>query len=106
MYERKVAKDNGSSSLLLLSFMKITTRIIDIEQNTGIETNGKNQRKLASNDPRIGLSTFPTVFDVSIKPNVSLASDSRRNISPISGKTIGIAPEAPMPCKTLPHNIK
>src|SRR5690625_6969392 len=97
MYERNIAKEKGSSSLFPWSLINIKTRIIDIKLKMGIETNGKNQRKLASNDPRIGLSTLPIVFEVSIKPNVLLASASRSNISPMRGKTIGIAPEAPIP---------
>src|SRR5699024_6386166 len=89
----------GSSSLLSLFLIKNIIIKVEIAQNTGIEKNGKNQTIAVKADPKIGLNTFPIVFDVSMIPSVVLASASRLNISPTNGKTIGIAPEAPIPCK-------
>src|SRR5690625_6783531 len=86
----------GFSAVSFLCFL--TKKLIsktEIAQNIGIEKKGKNQTIAAKTAPRMGLSTFPIVLDVSIIPSVLLASSSRWNMSPTSGNTIGIAPDAP-----------
>src|SRR5690625_177907 len=96
----------GFSTVSFLCFL--TKKLIsktEITQNTGIEKKGKNQTIAAKTAPRMGLSTFPIVLDVSIIPSVLLASSSRWNMSPTSGNTIGIAPDAPIPWSTRPTRI-
>ncbi len=75
---------------------------IEMVQNIGIVTKGRNQIILASSEPRIGLKTFPSVLAVSIIPSDELTFSFERNISPTNGKTIGKAPAAPTPCNVLP----
>src|SRR5690625_7207929 len=83
---------------------KITIKT-EIAQKTGMEKKGIYHTISVKAEPKIGLNTFPAVFEVSIIPKVALASSSLRKISPTRGRTIGIAPEAPIPCKILPINI-
>ena len=37
-----------------------------------MEKKGRNHKNAANIDPKMGLNTFPNVFDVSIIPNVEL----------------------------------
>ncbi len=58
---------------------------------------GRNQIIAAKKAPSIGLSTFPNVLAVSIKPSPFVISCSSLNISPTQGITTGIAPAEPIP---------
>ena len=99
-HDKKQEKVCGSSFLSGDSTRKMT-RMIEIREKTGMDKNGKYHRKEARSAPRIGLRTFPMVFEVSIKPNPALTSLSLLNKSPTSGRTTGAAPDDPIPCRTL-----
>src|SRR5690625_7851050 len=81
-----VAKEIGSSSVCSFFIKKIIIKR-DIKLKSGIEKNGKNQITAAKREPKMGLKTFPTIFDVSMVPRVALASSSLGKISTIKGKT-------------------
>src|SRR5699024_9679617 len=98
-------KGTGVSLESFFFLIKNITIKTEIRQNKGIEKKGKNQITAVKAAPKIGLNTLPAVFAVSIIPSVALATDSLGNRSPTNGSTIGMAPEAPIPCKIVPNKI-
>src|SRR5690625_4396359 len=69
-------KGIGFSSLFSLFLIKKIIISTEIIQNIGMEKNGINHTINVSAEPKIGLNTFPIVLDVSMIPNVALASSS------------------------------
>ena len=59
----------------------------------------------ASNDPIIGLTTFPNPLDASTSPNTLLCSPPL-NKSPVKAMAIEVVPAAPIPCITRPARIQ
>ena len=61
----------GSSfSLGTLTKKKISAK--EIKLSAEIEKNGRNHKIAANTEPKMGLNTFPNVFDVSIIPKEEL----------------------------------
>ena len=58
----------GTSPSCFFAFTRTSNKTIDMIHKTGIAQNGKNHTMAARADPKIGLSTFPNVLDVSIIP--------------------------------------
>ena len=64
------------SSVSFGALTKKKIRKIEIKLKKEMEKNGKNHKSAANIEPRMGLNTFPNVFDVSIIPKQELVFSS------------------------------